>query len=54
MNVFFDSSAWAERYIEESGSGRREEAGLSAVNISLSILSVPEAARTCGLRTQFI
>ena len=42
MNVFFDSSAWAKRYIEESGSGQVEEISLKADAVTLCILCVPE------------
>ncbi len=30
MNIFFDSSAWAKRYLEEPGSSQAEEIGLKA------------------------
>ena len=42
MNIFFDSSAWAKRYLEEPGSSQAEEIGLKADAITLSILCVPE------------
>ncbi|MBD3224364.1 MAG: PIN domain-containing protein [Caldithrix sp.] len=42
MNLFFDSSAWAKRYIEESGSDRVEDFCRQAHSVSLSILCVPE------------
>ena len=40
--VFFDSSAWVKRYIEEEGSQKVIEIGLTAQNVSLSILCIPE------------
>ncbi len=42
MNVFFDSSAWAKRYLEESGSDQTEEICLKSDTVILSILCVPE------------
>jgi len=42
VNVFFDSSALAKRYIEEPGSDRVQEILLSASSLGVSILCVPE------------
>jgi len=42
MNVFFDSSAWAKRYLEETGSSLVEELCFNANNVTLSILCIPE------------
>jgi predicted nucleic acid-binding protein len=42
MNVFFDSSAWVKRYVEENDSKLVEETGWSADKISLSIICLPE------------
>jgi predicted nucleic acid-binding protein len=42
MNVFFDSSAWAKRYIDEKGSEEVVRTGNSADEITLSILCIPE------------
>ena len=42
MNIFFDSSAWAKRYIEEEGSRTVEELCFEAEQITLSILCIPE------------
>ena len=51
MKIFFDSSAWVKRYIEEKGSQKVVEIGLNAQNVSLSILCIPEVisafARLC-------
>lgn len=42
MIVFFDSSAWAKRYIEEKGSSEVEKIGFDADTVILSILCIPE------------
>jgi len=42
MNVFFDSSAWAKRYIAEKGSDEVETICLEVENVTLSILCIPE------------
>jgi uncharacterized protein len=42
MNTFFDSSAFAKRYIEEAGSAAVEEICLRTTSLALSILCVPE------------
>lgn len=42
MNTFFDSSAFAKRYIEEPGSDLIEEICLNSTDLALSILCVPE------------
>jgi predicted nucleic acid-binding protein len=42
MNIFFDSSAWAKRYIAEKGSDEIESICLKAENVTLSILCIPE------------
>ncbi len=42
MKTFFDSSAFTERYIEESGSNVVEEPCSNATESGLSIICVPE------------
>jgi predicted nucleic acid-binding protein len=42
MNIFFDSSAWAKRYIIENGSDQVVELCLQAETVTLSILCLPE------------
>lgn len=42
MNIFFDSSAWAKRYIAEKGSNEVESICSKAENVTLSILCIPE------------
>lgn len=48
MNVFFDSSAWVKRYIDEKGSEQVEETGQQAEQVSLSILCIPEVISAFG------
>lgn len=42
MKAFFDSSAFAKRYVEETGSKLVEDVCASASEISLSVICVPE------------
>ena len=42
MKTFFDSSAFAKRYIEERGSQQVEDLCLAATELGLSVLCVPE------------
>ena len=42
MNVFFDSSALAKRYIEENGSDRVQVILSSASALGISVICVPE------------
>ncbi len=42
MKIFFDSSAFAKRYIEENGSNSVEELCSNATELGLSIICVPE------------
>jgi hypothetical protein len=42
LNVFFDSSALAKRYIEEKGSDRVEAILASASALAVSVICVPE------------
>lgn len=45
MKVFFDSSAYAKRFVEEPGSGAVEELCRNASEILLSAIAVTEIAR---------
>lgn len=42
MKTFFDSSAFAKRYVEERGSDLVEQLCLRATELALSVLCVPE------------
>ncbi len=42
MNIFLDSSALAQRYVEEAGSHRVEEILSSASSLGVSVLCLPE------------
>jgi predicted nucleic acid-binding protein len=42
LNVFFDSSALAKRYVEEAGSDRVEDILSSASSLTISVLCIPE------------
>jgi uncharacterized protein len=42
MNIFFDSSALAKRYIEEEGSDQVDELCQRAETLKISILCIPE------------
>lgn len=42
MKTFFDSSAFAKRFIEEPGSQEVEDLCLEATELALSVLCVPE------------
>ncbi len=42
MKTFFDSSAFAKRYVEEPGSQAVDELCLEAADLALSVLAVPE------------
>lgn len=42
MNIFFDSSAFSKRYIEEEGSDQVDELCQQADTLELSIICVPE------------
>ena len=48
MNVFFDSSALAKRYIEEKGSDQVQAVLSSASALAVSVICVPETV--CALR----
>lgn len=42
MNIFFDSSAFAKRYIEEDGSNQVDDLCQRADTLELSIICIPE------------
>lgn len=42
MNIFFDSSAFSKRYIEEEGSDQVDELCQQADTLELSIICIPE------------
>lgn len=42
MKTFFDSSAFAKRYVEEPGSDAVETACLSATDLGLCVVCIPE------------
>jgi uncharacterized protein len=42
LNIFFDSSALAKRYIEEKGSDQVQAVLSSASALAVSVISVPE------------
>ena len=42
MRVFFDSSAFAKRYIEEEGSEDVEKTCMESTELALSVLCIPE------------
>ena len=53
MNVFFDSSALAKRYIEEKGSDQVQAILSSAAALAVSVICVPEiVSALCRLRRE--
>ena len=42
MKMYFDSSAFAKRYVEENGSGSVEQLCKEAAAVALSVICVPE------------
>lgn len=50
MRTFFDSSAFAKRFIEERGSEIVEELCLNTMSLALSILCVPEVVSALNRR----
>ncbi len=50
MRVFFDSSAFAKRYINENGSDTVERICANAADLGLSIISVPEIVSALNRR----
>lgn len=56
MRVFFDTSSFAKRFVEEVGSDKTEQITESASEIGLSIICFPEmiSALNRKLRANFI
>ncbi|KAA3618734.1 MAG: PIN domain-containing protein [Calditrichaeota bacterium] len=56
MKIFFDSSAFAKRYIEESGSAEIDALCQKASSVGLSVICIPEiiSALNRRKREQFI
>jgi predicted nucleic acid-binding protein len=52
MKTFFDSSAFAKRYIEEKGSGRVEQLCDEATALALSVICVPEIVSALNRRVR--
>ena len=53
MNVFFDSSAFAKRYIDEKGSDQVQAILASAAALAVSVICVPEiVSALCRLRRE--
>jgi uncharacterized protein len=52
MKTFFDSSAFAKRYIEEEGSGTVEQLCGEAEALALSIICVPEIISALNRRVR--
>jgi len=55
MRIFFDSSAFAKRYIEEPGSGKVESLCIQATELAVSSICLPEViSGLCRLRRDSI
>jgi predicted nucleic acid-binding protein len=52
MRTFFDSSAFAKRYVEESGSQDVEDACRQATDLAVSILCTPEIISALNRRVR--
>ena len=53
MNVFFDSSALAKRYVEEAGSDRVQDILSSATSLTVSVLCISEiVSALCSRRRE--
>ena len=50
MKTYLDSSSFAKRFIEESGSARAEEVCAAASELALSVLCVPEVVSALNRR----
>lgn len=50
MRVFFDSSAFAKRYIEEHGSAVADEICMAASHLGLSVICLPEIVSALNRR----
>ena len=52
MRVFFDSSAFAKRYIEEDGSAVADEICMAADHLGLSVICLPEIISALNRRVR--
>ena len=52
MRVFFDSSAFAKRYIEEDGSAVADEICIAADHLGLSVICLPEIISALNRRVR--
>jgi len=52
MKIFFDSSAFAKRYIDESGSDSVEAICQSATELALSVICMPEIISAMNRRVR--
>ncbi len=52
MRIFFDSSAYAKRWVEESGSQEVEDLCVRASEVCLSIICVPEIVSALSRRVR--
>ena len=52
MKTFFDSSAFAKRYVEEEGSGTVEQLCGEATALALSVICVPEIISALNRRVR--
>ena len=52
MKTFFDASAFAKRYVEEAGSRLVDDICLSADEVSISVICVPEIVSALNRRTR--
>lgn len=52
MRIFFDSSAFAKRYIEEAGSQAVDELCQTALELALSIICLPEIISALNRRVR--
>lgn len=52
MRTFFDSSAYAKRYVEEAGSQAVDTLCMAATELALSIVSIPEIISALNRRVR--
>ncbi len=52
MKTFFDSSAWAKRYVEETGSGAVDALCVGATEVALSLVCIPELISALNRRVR--
>lgn len=52
MKVFFDSSAFAKRYVEEAGSQSADEICQEATELCLSVICIPEILSALNRRVR--